>query len=96
MYFRLFDFSEGKINKTVFKECSIKEVDFSNADLTASEFLNCDLTRTLFHQTNLEKVDFRSATNYSIDPEMNRMKNAKFSLSGITGLLDKYKIIIEE
>jgi hypothetical protein len=43
----------------------------------------------------LEKADFRSAFNFSIDPEMNRMKKAKFSRTGVFGLLHKYNIEIE-
>jgi uncharacterized protein YjbI with pentapeptide repeats len=88
-------FHGKKIQKTIFKDCSIKEVDFSFTDLTASVFLNCDLTRSVFQQTIIEKVDFRTANNYSFDLESNRIKNAKFSVSGIIGLLDKYQIIIE-
>jgi len=72
-----------------------KEVDFSEADLTGSIFADCDLSRSIFHQTILEKVDFRSAFNYSFDLELNRVKGAKFTSSGITGLLDKYRIVIE-
>jgi fluoroquinolone resistance protein len=30
-----------------------------------------------------------------VDPEVNRMKKAKFSTAGVTGLLDKYNIVIE-
>jgi fluoroquinolone resistance protein len=44
----------------------------------------------------LEKADFRTAYNYSIDPEKNRIKKAKFSIFGVTGLLDKYDIEIEK
>jgi fluoroquinolone resistance protein len=88
-------FHKKKIQKTIFKECSMKEVDFSFADLTASNFLNCDLTRSVFQQSVLEKVDFRTANNYSFDLELNRIKKAKFSVSGIIGLLDKYQILIE-
>ncbi|MGB5462457.1 MAG: pentapeptide repeat-containing protein, partial [Aureibaculum sp.] len=33
--------------------------------------------------------------NYSIDPEKNPIKKAKFSQDGIGGLLDKYDIVIE-
>jgi len=58
-------------------------------------FDNCDLTRAIFIQTNLEKADFRSSFNYSIDPEMNRMKKARFSLAGVVGLLDKYDVDVE-
>ncbi|MEI6884575.1 MAG: hypothetical protein WCO02_08810 [Bacteroidota bacterium] len=39
--------------------------------------------------------DFRSSFNYSIDPGMNRMKKAKFSLAGLVGLLDQYDIEVE-
>jgi uncharacterized protein YjbI with pentapeptide repeats len=79
----------------VFADCSIKEVEFSEADLNSSSFLNCDLSRTIFMHTILEKVDFRTAYNYSFDLELNRVKKAKFSSSGIIGLLDKYQIVIE-
>ena len=33
--------------------------------------------------------------NYVIDPEMNKIKKARFSLSAITGLLSKYNIEID-
>jgi hypothetical protein len=48
-----------------------------------------------FEESNLERADFRTASHYSIDPEMNKLKGAKFSLLGIPGLLDKYGIIID-
>jgi fluoroquinolone resistance protein len=87
-------FSKKKIRHTIFKDCTIREADFSETDLTGSSFLNCDLSRTIFMHTILEKVDFRSATNYTFDLELNRVKKAKFSLPGIIGLLDKYQIDI--
>jgi len=40
-------------------------------------------------------TDFRTSVNYSLDPERNRIKKARFSLSGIAGLLDKYDIEID-
>jgi fluoroquinolone resistance protein len=88
-------FHQKKITKTVFKECSIKEADFTGADLSSAVFQECDLSRTIFFQTRLEKADLRTAHNFSIDPELNRIKNAKFSAAGIIGLLDKYQIIVE-
>lgn len=50
----------------------------------------------IFKNTNLESVDFRTSFNYSIDPDLNRIKKAKFSLSGIAGLLNKFDIEIEK
>jgi len=88
-------FFKKKIKNTKFVNCSIKEVDFAEVDLSMSIFDNCDLLNASFVRTNLEKTDFRSARNYSIDPEMNRMKNAKFSNLGLAGLLYKYNLDIE-
>lgn len=83
------------IKKTKYINCSLQEVDFTECDLSGSIFDNCDLMRARFERTVLEKVDFRTAYNYSIDPELNRIKNAKFSIVGIIGLLDKYDIEVE-
>lgn len=88
-------FLKRRLRKTTFRDCSIKEANFTQADLTGSAFINCDLSRTIFQQTVLEKVDFRAASNFSIDPEGNRIKKAKFSSAGLMGLLDKYDIIVE-
>jgi uncharacterized protein YjbI with pentapeptide repeats len=73
----------------------LQEIDFSEADLTSALFDNCNLQHATFDSTILEKADLRTSFNFSIDPELNRIKKAKFSLSGITGLLDKYEIEIE-
>jgi len=84
-----------KLKKARFNDCSMKEVDFSSTDLSGAEFGNCDLSMAVFTQCNLEKTDFRTAVNYSFDPETNKMKKAKFSISGLAGLLGKYNIEIE-
>lgn len=82
------------INKTIFKDCSIKEVDFENTDLRLSIFDNCNLERTIFHNTNLQQADFRTAYNYILDPDANKIKAAKFSKEGLAGLLVKHQIKI--
>ncbi|MEO5996059.1 MAG: pentapeptide repeat-containing protein [Chitinophagaceae bacterium] len=88
-------FWSRKLKKTIFKDCSLKDSDFSEADLTGTQFNNCDLLNSIFRNTILEKVDFRSSFNYSINPELNNIKKAKFSIQGLPGLLSKYDIIIE-
>jgi uncharacterized protein YjbI with pentapeptide repeats len=88
-------FYKTKIKKTQFKNCQLQEVDFTEADLSGARFENCDLLRAFFSSTNLESANFRTAFNYAIDPESNRMKKAKFSLLGLSGLLEKYKLDIE-
>jgi fluoroquinolone resistance protein len=77
-----------------FTHCSLQEVDFTEADLSGAVFHECNLLGAMFDQTNLEKADLRTATNFSIDPELNKLKKAKFSLTGLTGLLHKHELNI--
>ena len=88
-------FNKVKLKKTRFENCNLQETDFTEADLTASILDNCDLQRAVFLRTILEKADFRTAFQYSIDPEANRITKARFSRMGLEGLLDKYRIEIE-
>jgi fluoroquinolone resistance protein len=74
--------------------CKLHEVEFIEADLTNARFEGCDLSRATFENTILSGTDFRSAFNFSIDPEINKMKKAKFSTAGLAGLLDKYEIAV--
>ena len=83
-----------KIKKTSFRNSKLEEVDFTECDLTSAVFDSCDLTRAAFDHTVLEKADFTTSFNYSIDAEINRVKKARFSLPGVTGLLHKYDIEI--
>lgn len=88
-------FVKTRITRTLFKNSQLQEVDFSECDMTGSIFENCDLLRATFNHTIIEKVDLRTAYNYIIDPENNRVKKARFSLPGVTGLLGKYDIDID-
>ena len=87
-------FFKKKIKKTIFNNCSLKEVDFNETDLTDAKFIKCDLSLAVFQRAILEKVDFRTAFNFGIDLELNKVKNAKFSAHSLAGLLLKYPIII--
>ena len=89
------NFFERKIPGIVFKDCNLTEVDFTEAILTEAVFTGCDLTNARFDHTTLSKADFRGAFNFSIDPENNDLKKAKFSLATVQGLLNKYGLIIE-
>lgn len=92
---QLASFYKLKLRNTNFNNCDLREADFTEADLAGASFTECDLMGVIFQDSIMEKADFRTARNYSIDPEMNRIKKAKFSREGITGLLDKYQIVIE-
>lgn len=88
-------FAGKKMKKTTFDDCSLKEVDFSDADLSEARFQNSNLLQAVFQNSNLQKADFRTALNYSFDPDQNKIRNARFSYPGIIGLLSKYHIEIE-
>jgi uncharacterized protein YjbI with pentapeptide repeats len=88
-------FSNKKMPKTAFNNCSMKEVSFIGTILTQSVFDNCNLEGAIFNDTQLKEVDFLTAYNYKIDPEYNPMKKARFSSQGLPGLLDKYDIKIQ-
>jgi fluoroquinolone resistance protein len=90
----LSSFYKRNLKKTHFNNCSLREVDFASADLSNAVFNNCDLAGTIFDSTILEKADLRTAVNYTIHPESNRISKAKFSVAGLPGLLYQYKIDI--
>ena len=85
-----------RLKKTRFINSKINDIDFTETDLNHSLFDNCDLHLSVFHNTNLEGADFTNSFNYSIDPEQNRIRKAKFSISGLPGLLGKYEIDFQE
>ena len=91
----LASFYNLKLKGTRFKKCMLHEADMVQTDFTNASFSECDLRNAIFENTILEKADFRSAINYTLDPEQNRIKGAKFSIQGVPGLLDRYKISIE-
>ena len=89
-------FYQLKLKKTIVKDSKLHEVDLTGCDLSQSVFDNCDFNRAAFHNTNLEKADLRMSFNYSIDPTVNQIKKARFSLVGLPGLLEQYDIQIEQ
>jgi uncharacterized protein YjbI with pentapeptide repeats len=88
-------FYQLKMKNQIFSKCHLEEVDFTESDLMEASFDECILLGARFENTNLIKADFRTAQHYSIDPTINRIKKAKFSLSGIPGLLAKFDVVIE-
>ena len=89
------NFSDLKMPGTTFENCRVKECYFTNTDLHRANFSHADCAGTLFHHCNLEKVDFRQAMHYAIDPAHNKLKNARFSYPDVAALLNYLEIIIE-
>ena len=70
-----------KLKGTRFIGCDLQNTDFMETDLSNAVFKDCDLCYASFHHTNLEKADFTTARNYTLNPA------AKFSRYGLEGLL---------
>jgi uncharacterized protein YjbI with pentapeptide repeats len=83
------------MKKTRFSGCIIHEADFTEADLSAAVFDNCDLKDTRFENTLMEKADFRTSFNFTIDPDKNKIRKAVFSVPGVLALLEKFDIVIK-
>lgn len=92
---RYSSFAQLPLRHTEFIDCSLREVSFLKTDLLGASFTRCDLARAVFLQSNLEKADFSSAYNFTLDPDVNRMRKARFSVYGLPGLLEKYGIEVE-
>lgn len=88
-------FAKKNMAKTIFSHSSLKGTSFSQANLSHAQFEQTDLAGAVFEQTNLTGANFTTAFNFSIDPELNRLKKARFSQYGLAGLLNKYGITIE-
>jgi len=84
-----------KLKGTVFTNCTLTAVDFMKADITDVIFDNCNLHKSVFIDTIANKADFTTSYNYTMDPEKNKLKKAKFSQAGLKGLLEKYEIIVK-
>lgn len=88
-------FYQLKIQNTRFIASKLEGVDFTETDLSGCHFNQCDLKGAIFQNSLLQKADFRTAYNFSLDPENNHIKKALFTTQGVVGLLQKYDIIIE-
>lgn len=80
---------------TPFLRCIIDEADFADADLSGAIFQECSLAGTVFQNTQLKGADLRTATGFIIDPERNQLRQARFSLSGLLGVVAKYELLVE-
>ncbi len=88
-------FYQVDLRKSIFQACSLVEVDFANANLSKIVLKKCNLSNAIFEQTNLSETDFRTAINFNIEPSVNQINKAKFSVNGLIGLLRKYNLSIE-
>jgi len=88
-------FYQCPLKGSKFSNCRLIEVDFTETGLEGVSFEDCNLSGAVFQMSNLEQASFVSAHGFMIDPSKNRMKGAKFSHSGLSGLLTSFGINIQ-
>jgi uncharacterized protein YjbI with pentapeptide repeats len=88
-------FAGRKRPGTRFAQWTFLEADFTNADLSQAVFQACCLPSATFHGTLLTGADFTSATEFTIDPEANELRPARFALEGLPDLLSTYDLLVE-
>lgn len=90
------NFSGLDLRKSLMQNCVAREVDFAETNFSEANLRGTDFTAARFTNTNLTKTDLRQAKNYSIRPDSNKIKKAKFSLPEAMLLLYGLDIELEE
>ena len=83
------------LENTSFNQCEIIDTDFINIDLKGSFFKGTNLKGSRFQNANLSRVDFSTATNYSINPLVNNIREARFAGTEAFGLLNSFGIRLQ-
>ena len=87
-------FSHLPMKKTLFQQSKIHGSNFIDSCLVEADFTGADLKDTMFHTCDLSNSNFCHAVNYAIDPQVNKVKGAKFSFPEVVGLLKNFEITI--
>ncbi|MEM8628838.1 MAG: pentapeptide repeat-containing protein [Chlamydiota bacterium] len=88
------NFSHLSMRGISFCKSKVHECSFLEADLTRANLQETDFAGSLFHHTNLAKADFKGARNYAINPQVNVVKKARFSLPDALCLLESFEVDI--
>lgn len=89
-------FYQLSLKSSQFYDCKLLQVDFTHTNLEGAKMIRCDLKNAQFDSTNLTKTNLSSSYNYSIQPEKNKIRGAKFSYPAVLGLLDEWQIKISK
>ena len=73
----------------------LQQCTFDDTRLAGASFYGVRLGGTRFTRCDLQKADLRTAEEYAIDLETNKLKGARFSFPDVVRLLDGTGIVIE-
>ena len=90
------NFTDLKMKGSEFIDCKIIDSSFQETFLEGVSFEGSSFKNTLFHNTNLGRASFCNAHGYNIDPLVNNIRKAKFSIPDVLNLLSGFDIEIED
>lgn len=93
--FRYNDFSGMALNGFDWTGAELQQCTFDDTRLAGASFYGVRLGGTRFTRCDLQKADLRTAEEYAIDLETNKLKGARFSFPDVVRLLDGTGIVIE-
>ena len=74
-----------------FDQCQLDYASFWGKTMLNTRFVGCSLQEA----DRLPGADFRTAQGVALDPEQNELKQARFALHSLPGLLGKYGLVVE-
>ncbi|AXX92712.1 hypothetical protein CPU12_02470 [Malaciobacter molluscorum LMG 25693] len=83
------------LRKMKFINSIIKDSGFEQCNLQEAIFDNCDLEFSDFYNNNLKKANFETSRNYLINPQINDIEKAIFSLPEALSFLKLLPIVIK-
>jgi uncharacterized protein YjbI with pentapeptide repeats len=87
--------SGPSLKRQHFERCSLRGADLTGSDLREAVFAACDLQDAVIEHCDLRGADLRTAFGFRIDPEVNRLAGARFSVEGGLSLLAKYDVLLD-
>jgi uncharacterized protein YjbI with pentapeptide repeats len=81
------------LEQAKFSSCAARDVDFRECCLVRADFGGTALEKSLFSHTDLTGADLSRARNYAINPQVNILTGAKFSMPEALSLI--YNLDIE-
>jgi len=88
------NFSSLIMKKSRFLKCEITECYFQESNLEEVSFDDSLFRDTMFHKTRLRDASFINSSGYAINPVTNDIRNAKFTVPDVLGLLGGFGIEI--
>lgn len=88
-------FTDLNLKKCRFENSQILESDFYKSKLMEASFQGSVLSKTVFAECDLTKADFQDASDFIIDPTINKLKKAVFSSNELAGLLRHLDLVIK-